>query len=699
MKTHINFRPIFYSFIALGFGIYFARSIFSANIYILLALGMALGFLTFVCVKYKCINRLIIVVSAFCLGVGIFALSLATFTYNNFVNGSYLVSGRIATVNTYNGMQNVILDNVYIDGNKSGNMSVSITGATTMEEGYVITFTTYVEKTQLFSLNKFNNYYYKYKIGYSAKVKSQEVTMDDFKGLTLSENLRKSVKLILDKNMSPDEASISYASLFGDKTYITDTIRDNYSLSGIAHLLAVSGLHIGFLTSMLLFLLNKTKMKKYINIIIIGVFLVFYCYLCSFSVSVVRASIMFLVLSLANIFGKQYDKLNSIGLAGIVVLLYKPLSVFDPGFLLSFGCVLGIFMFTRYFQKLFTKWHFPKKLGDTLAVMLAVQIGILPLTIYYYGKLSLLTMLANFVCIPIFEVFFILLFLAVPLVLIMPFLSFLIKVPAIIISFITRIAQTIANQKWAIINLNFISPFILVGIYVILFICSQFINLKPKQKLSTASVLLVITILVTIGLCTPLKYDKNITILESYGNNVYIIELNETTFCVGDYDKYLNDITEKYFNNVAYKTANNLLLQNSYFPKEENVYDKIYKIDDSESEEILSYNNEYDINKVKVVPMYISNRYCGVMFKYDGIKIFVSSSKLTTEDLYNINFDAGKINVIIIDNEKITSYDDLNADTIIGKNRLITKTKEIKTQGCWTFSYNNGNINNIRSLD
>ena len=246
MKTRINFRPIFYSFIALGFGIYFARSIFSANIYILLALGMALGFLTFVCVKYKCINRLIIVVSAFCLGGGIFALSLATFTNNNFVNGSYLVSGRIATVNTYNGMQNVILDNVYIDGNKSGNMSVSITGATTMEEGYVITFTTYVEKTQLFSLNKFNNYYYKYKIGYLAKVKSQEVTMDDFKGLTLSENLRKSVKLILDKNMSPDEASISYASLFGDKTYITDTIRDNYSLSGIAHLLAVSGLHIGF---------------------------------------------------------------------------------------------------------------------------------------------------------------------------------------------------------------------------------------------------------------------------------------------------------------------------------------------------------------------------------------------------------------------------------------------------------------------
>ena len=698
-KTRINFRPIFYSFIALGFGIYFARSIFSANLYILLALGLALAFLTFMCVKYKCISRLIIVVSAFILGVGIFALSYASFANSNFINDTYTVSGRIATVNTYSGMQNVILDNVYIDGNRSGNMSVSITGATTMEEGYVITFTTYIEKNQLFSLNQFNNYYYKYNIQYSAKVKVKDISMDDFKGLTLSENLRKSVKLILDRNMLPEEASISYASLFGDKTYINDSIREDYSLSGIAHLLAVSGLHIGFLTSILLFLLNKTKMKRYVNVIIISIFLAFYCYICSFSVSVIRASIMFLILSLANVLGKQYDKLNSLGIAGIVVLLYKPLSVFDPGFLLSFGCVLGIFMFSSFFKKLFTKWHFPKKLCDTLAVMLSVQLGVLPLTIYYYGKLSLLTILANFLCIPIFEVFFISLFLVVPLALIMPFLSFLIKVPAYIVSFITNIAQIISNQKWAIINLNFISPFVLVGIYIVLFICSQFINVKAMQKLTTSSVLIVITILITLGLCMPIKYNENIAIINAYGNNAYIIELNETTFCIGDYDKYLNDTTEKYFENVVYKKADYLLLQNSYIPKEENVYKNIYRIKDSEGENILSYNNEFEFNKVKITPIYISNRYCGLMFKYDATKIFVSSNILTKDDLYNINFDAGEINVLIIDNNQLDTLEGINADVVIYNKQLTTKTKEIKMQGSWTFNYNNGKMNNIRSLD
>ena len=699
MKKQINFRPIFYCFIALGLGIYFARSIFSANIYIIFALSLALIALTVICIKYKCVKRLIILCSTFVLGVGIFALSLATFSGNNFTNGTYTVSGRIVIVNDYSGMQNVILDNVYIDGNKSGNMSVSVTGATTMEEGYVITFTGYIEKTQLFSFNKFNNYYYKYKIVSTAKVKSAEVTMDDFKGLTLSENLRKSIKLILDKNMSPEDASISYASLFGDKTYISDEVRDSFSISGIAHLLAVSGLHIGFLTTALLFLLNRTKLKRYVNVIIISIFLVFYCYLCSFSVSVVRASIMFLVLSLANVFGKQYDKLNSIGLAGIVVLLYKPLSVFDPGFLLSFGCVLGIFMFTNYFKNLFTKWHFPKKLCDTLSIMFAVQLGILPLTIYYYGQLSLLTMLANFICIPVFEIFFISLFAIVPIVAIIPFLSFLLKFPAIIISFIIKVAQIIASQKWAIINLSFVSPFALVGIYVVLFIYSQFINLSLKQKFTNCSILLIITFLITMGLCTPIKYDKNVTVINAYGKTSYIVELNSTTFCIGNYDKYLNDSTEKYFNNIAYKSADYLLAQNSYIPSDDNVYNKVYHFSETDEENVLNYNYEYDFNGIKVKSIYIAGKSCGVLFNYDNFKVFVCSSKITFENMYTINYSEGELDLLISNSENVNSLNELNTKTLIYNNEIITKTNSTKMQGSWTLTYKNAKIDNIRSLN
>lgn len=699
MKKIINFRPIFYSFISLGLGIYFARQIFCANLFILIAIALAFSFLTYICIKTKCINRLIVVAASFVLGVGIFALSIATFNNAKFEAGNYLVSGRINTVTTYSSSQSVLLDNAYINGKKCGNMIVNVKGSTTMEEGYVITFTSYVEKTELFSFNKFNNYYYKYNVAYTSTVYSNQVSMDDFSGLTISESLRKSVKMILDKNMSQDEAGISYASLFGDKTYVNDDIRDNFSISGIAHLLAVSGLHIGFLTSMLMFLLNKTKFKKYVNVIIVGVILAFYCYLCSFSVSVLRASIMFLVLSIAGIFGKQYDKLNSIGLAGIFVLLYKPLSVFDAGFLLSFGCVLGIFMFTNFFRRFFSKLHFPKKLTETLSVMLAVQLGILPLTIYYYGELSLLTMLANFICIPIFEVFFILLFALIFIALIIPPLGIILKVPSLIIAFIIKIAQIIANQKWAIINLTKISPFMLVGIYFVLFICSQFINLNKRQKLTTSSILLAVTILISLGITMPITFSQNVTFISAYNDNCYIVQLNNKSFCVGEYNSYLNDSSSDYFNNVVYKNADYLLLQNSYTPPKDNIYNKIYSFGTSEEDNVLLYNNEYVLDNVKVVPIKISNNACGVMLEYNNFKVFVGDSSLTFENFYSINISYGKINLLISSNDDITNIDELNVDSLYYNKQLITLDQSFNMSGSWTINYKNDKMESIRSLN
>lgn len=699
MKKIINFRPIFYCFISLGLGIYFARQIFCANLFILIAISLAFAFLTFVCIKYKCITRLLMVASAFVLGVGIFALSIATFNNVKLEAGNYLVSGRINTVTTYSSSQSVLLDNAYIGGKKCGNMIVSVMGSSIMEEGYVITFTSYVEKTELFSFNKFNNYYYKYNVAYTSQVYSNQVSMDDFSGLTISESLRKSVKLILDKNMEPNEAGISYASLFGDKTYVNNDIRDNFSISGIAHLLAVSGLHIGFLTSMLMFLLNKTKLKKYVNVIIIGVILAFYCYLCSFSVSVLRASIMFLVLSIAGIFGKQYDRLNSIGLAGIFVLLYKPLSFFDAGFLLSFGCVLGIFMFTNFFKRLFSKWHCPKKLADTFSVMFAVQLGILPLTIYYYGELSLLTMVANFICIPIFEVFFILLFALCIIALICPPLGVILKVPSLIIAFIIKVAQIIADQKWAIINLTKVSPFMLVGIYFVLFVCSQFINLNKRQKLTTGTILLAVTILISLGITMPITFSQNVTFISAYNDNCYIVQLNNKSFCVGEYNSYLNDSSSDYFNNVVYNTADYLLLQNSYTPPKDNIYDKIYSFGSFEADNVLLYNKEYVFDNVKIIPIKISSKVCGVMLEYNNFKVFVGDNALTFENFYSINISYGKINLLISSNNNITNVEELNVDSLYYNKQLITQDQTVNMSGSWTINYKNDKMQSIRSLN
>ena len=700
MKKHINFRPIFYSFVSLGLGIFFAKQIFNLNVYIIFASLLAFSLILYLTIKHKCISRFVITFCSFVLGMGVFLVCSASFNDNSFVDRTCTVSGRISTVTTYPGFQSVMLDHTYIDGDYIGkSMVVSVQGGTTMEEGYVITFTSFVEKTRLFTMGRFNNYYYKYNIAYTSSVKANDVVMDDFKNLKVSETLRLSVKKALFKNMSADEASISYASLFGDKTYVNNGIRDDFSISGIAHLLAVSGLHIGFLTTLLMFILGRTKLKKYINLIIIAVFLGFYCYLCSFSVSVVRASVMFLVLSIAGILGKQYDKLNSLGLAGFVVLLYKPLSVFDAGFLLSFASVLSIFMFNGFFKNLFCKWKMPTKLANALAVIISVQLGLLPLIIYYYGKMSLLSIIANFICIPIFEVFFISLFILIPIALILPFLGILLKIPSLIIAFIIKVASIIAEQKWAIINLSYISPFAVVSVYMCLFLCSQFVNFCKKEKLAIITTYVICSMLITIGLLTPIYYNQNVSFINSYGEETYIVEINNTSFCVGDYNRFLNAATSDYFNNITFKNADYLLLTNNFTVPNESIYSSVYKFGDEEGENVLTFDVEYTFNNVKVKSFSILGDYSGVLFKHDDFKVFVARKKLTFDKLYTINEQIGKINLLILPNNTFENFDEINADNIVLNGKLYTEKYQTKMSGNWTLTFNNGKIENVRSLD
>ncbi len=695
----LNFRPIFYSFISLALGLYLARYIFSVNLFVLILIGLSIAVLVFLCVKNKCISRFIIVMSSFALGLGIFLISCLSFYNVNFSNKTCTVSGRISTVSTYSGFQSVVLDNVYIDGVKTNKcMIVSVENATTMETGYVITFTEYVEKTELFSLGEFNNYYYKYNIGYTVQTNIADVTMDSFQGLSISESLRESIRIFLNQNMDNEQASISYASLFGDKTYVNDSVKENFSISGIAHLLAISGLHIGFITSMLSFILDKTRMKKYINISIISVFLLFYCYLCSFSVSVVRASIMFLVLSIAGIMGKQYDRLNSLGIAGIITLLYKPLCVYDAGFLLSFGSVFSIFMFSVFFKELFNKCHFPKKLSETFSVMLSTQLGLLPLTVYYYGKMSFLTIVANFVCIPIFEVFFISLFVLIPISKAFSF-GALLKIPALIISFITNVAQIIANQKWAIIDLSQLSPIVIIGIYFALFTSSHYINFNKLFKLLICMGFVVATLLTSFGMTIPKNMNKSISVLNAYGNNCYVLEFNGKTFCVGDFNKHLIKKNETYFKNIAHKNADYLILNSKYSYEKSDTFNNIVEFSATEEDECcFLYNVEYEFDNVKLTSIKIVNNLCGVMFEHDNFLVFVCNKNLSFEQLYEINMNYGKINLIISDCN-YSNKSDLLVDNFLIDGKTIQNTQTINMTGCWTMSFKNNIIEKVWCLN
>ncbi|MBE7075079.1 MAG: ComEC/Rec2 family competence protein [Clostridiales bacterium] len=703
MKKVVNFRPIFYSFVALGLGIYFARSIFAFNTFVIIALLTFLIISIFLAIKYKHVKRLLVLIGVFTIGMAVFALSFNTFTDHNFVNQNCVVSGRISTVKNYTNSQSVVLDNTYINGVKvNKNIVVNVFQANTLEVGYVITFEDYLQKTELFSLGQFNNYYYKYNISYTASTQDTNITIDCFDGLTLSEALRNSVKLNLNQNMSPDEASVSYAALFGDKTFVDYDITNDFSISGIAHLLAVSGLHIGFITAALSFLLNKTKFNKYVKLTIISAFLLFYCYICSFSVSVIRASLMFLVLTIAGILGKQYDRLNSLSLAGFVVLLYKPLSVFDPGFLLSFFCVFSIYMFLPFFARIFKKLHLPKKLTDSLAIIVSVQIGLLPLTIYYYGKMSILTILANLICVPIFEIFFIMLFAFTIVTLIIPPLGFILKLPALIITGIIKLAQITASQKWAIIPLGFVSPLLIVIVYFVMFIFSHYLNLNIKQKINIGVTILVFGVVVAIANAMPVYNVQNINILNTYNTTTYVLELDNKTYSIGEHNYSSLATNTKYLQNISHKPCDYLFLMGDELIVDNELYSNIYSFSVDAKDNYIAYNLNYKFNNVAVRAVSYDGTLCMLHIMYNNVNYLFCLQNTKYEHIYTYIQTLNKVDFLFCFSEYVDkNLNELNATNfIIDGNYIVANNIEQKDiTGNWTLELSSDKIKSIRSID
>ena len=182
-------------------------------------------------------------------------------------------------------------------------------------------------------------------------------------------------------------------------------MKELFSLAGISHILVVSGLHVGFLVGMIFGLLRLLKLKRIPSTIITFIILLLYNIVCGFSPSVVRASIMAIVLMLSKVFGGEYDGLNSLGLAGFITLLIQPLFVFDYGFLMSYGCVAAIYLLCPTLTKLFRKF-LPRKAGDLIAVSISASLGFLPFLAMFASKVNLLSPFINLLIVPIFSIFF-----------------------------------------------------------------------------------------------------------------------------------------------------------------------------------------------------------------------------------------------------------------------------------------------------
>ena len=205
----------------------------------------------------------------------------------------------------------------------------------------------------------------------------------------------------LHANMSKDGADISYALLTGNSRGMEEGISENFRRGGIAHIFAVSGLHIGILFGAVMLICKPLGRYRFLPALALAV-----CYsaLCGFTVSSVRAVVMCGIVGAWNAFGRKTDFLQSISLAALIVLLASPAQWLSAGFRLSFGACLGLALFSGSFSRAFGR--LPKFLGGYLSANLSVQIFTFPVLLEAFGYFSVWGTVLNFFLIPALPVLF-----------------------------------------------------------------------------------------------------------------------------------------------------------------------------------------------------------------------------------------------------------------------------------------------------
>ena len=194
------------------------------------------------------------------------------------------------------------------------------------------------------------------------------------------------------------------AMTLGDKSQLTKELRDTYAVSGASHILALSGLHLGIIYTLLSLLLSRRRWQVISQVVII-VCIWLFVFLVGMSASVVRSAVMITVYALLSLGHRDKMSVNTLAFAAIVMLLFNPKSLFDVGFQLSFMAVLPILLFYPLFESVWSQQflfghRLFRWLWTTLAVSCAAQIGVAPLIAYYFGRFSCYFLLTNLVVVP-----------------------------------------------------------------------------------------------------------------------------------------------------------------------------------------------------------------------------------------------------------------------------------------------------------
>jgi competence protein ComEC len=318
-----------------------------------------------------------------------------------------------------------------------------------------------------------------------------------------------------------DQTAIAAAMSVGEVAFLTSDLKLSYSRTGAMHILSVSGMHVGIVFGILLFLFSFIKIferKILIRNIIIIIIIWLYALLTGFSPSVIRSSLMFSMLALGTGLKRHSDSMNTLAAAAFILLIDDPQVLFHVSFQLSFLAVAGILMF----QPMMNKWYCPKNkfskmTWNLFTISFAAQLVTTPISLFQFHQFPNYFFITNMLAVPLSTL---VLWLSIPFLAVSGFyplafvlakiLAFLLDVLNAVIRFIDQLPGAVSSN----IGLSLVT---VCCLYLILW--ATYINLKQFSKSWIFIALIGIIMLITNNIYTYYTHssDNEIVVFKSKG--------------------------------------------------------------------------------------------------------------------------------------------------------------------------------------
>ena len=387
-------------------------------------------------------------------------------------------------------------------------------------------------------------YLYHHQVSGSAYVHSGNWVKREYKPLL---SLKQKALLFREKvidemsgwGMDKKHLSILSALTLGCKKELDEEVRGIYSIAGISHVLALSGMHIGIIWVVLGFLLKPVTLirgGKWVKWFISTSLLWTFAFVVGLEASVVRAVIMCMLMELAKLAGTKSLSLNTLAIAAMLMLLYQPFYLFDIGFQLSFVAVASIVLFYSLFFRLFReKGRLVRFFGGIMCVSVAAQLGTAPLVMYYFSNFSVYFLLTNLVAAFL-----------VPIIIIGTFVVILVSpLPFLLnwmMTFLSKIVQTLNGAaRWvselphASFALTSVSTIEIILFYLLLAVFLLY-DMKEKRRLFICGLgMLALLLIAHVGMAFPKTRSAEIVFYHVKNcPAIHLIESDGTSYVVSE---------------------------------------------------------------------------------------------------------------------------------------------------------------------